>query len=151
MQAAAATFVTHRDGAFILVRRAVPGPGQGTWSCSGGKIEDGETWRDCGVRETREELGLLIAAPRLIAVTTAAGWLTAWTTSAWLGGEVTLNQEADDWRWAHPSPDSAGRLPLWTEHWGPLLSETGGWDGLRAALAQVPAQLEPPTCQLKAG
>jgi 8-oxo-dGTP diphosphatase len=41
----------------LLIRRA-HGPGQGTWSVPGGRVEWGETMAEAVVRELREETGL---------------------------------------------------------------------------------------------
>jgi 8-oxo-dGTP diphosphatase len=45
-------------GAELLLIRKQRGPGAGNLVAPGGKIEDGETPRECAVRETREEVGL---------------------------------------------------------------------------------------------
>lgn len=46
-----------QDGEVLLVRKQ-RGPGAGNLVAPGGKIETGETPRECAVRETREEVGL---------------------------------------------------------------------------------------------
>jgi ADP-ribose pyrophosphatase YjhB (NUDIX family) len=54
-----------RDGNVLLGRRLSP-HGCGTWSCPGGKPEDGETTVDCALRELAEETGLEARAPRVV-------------------------------------------------------------------------------------
>jgi 8-oxo-dGTP diphosphatase len=134
--AGTATFVVRQDGAFILVRRAKKGTGNGQWSCSGGTLELGETWQDCAIRETGEELGLTVSSPRLLAVTTGAvgsrGWVTIWTRCSYQGGEVALNYEASDWIWAECR--DLEHIELWGVHWTPLLESTGGPAGLERML-----------------
>ncbi len=60
---AAASMAVFREGAVLLVQRGA-GPGAGTWSLPGGKIEPGERAADAAVREVMEETGV---AARLLA------------------------------------------------------------------------------------
>ncbi|AFZ74771.1 8-oxo-dGTP diphosphatase [Natronobacterium gregoryi] len=46
-----------RDGDVLLIEKR-RGLGEGWYNGPGGKLEDGETPRECAVRETREEVGL---------------------------------------------------------------------------------------------
>ncbi|AZK95327.1 NUDIX hydrolase [Streptomyces tsukubensis] len=48
------------DGRIVLVRRRVP-EGKLVWQFPGGKVEPGETPEDAAVRETREEVGLMVS------------------------------------------------------------------------------------------
>jgi 8-oxo-dGTP diphosphatase len=137
-KAGTAVFVVRADGSFLLTRRAKPGPGQGLWSCPGGRIERGETWRECGVRETLEETGLAVAGPQLVAVTTTPGvlgWLTVWMRCSCQGGNVTLNDEASEYVWA--TCGELHRYPLWKPHWTPLLDEFGTTMGLERKLKEM--------------
>lgn len=52
------------DGAILLGRKR-RGMGYGKWNGFGGKIEAGETMRQCASRELREECGLLMAPEAL--------------------------------------------------------------------------------------
>ena len=45
----------------VLLGRKKRGMGKDTWNVFGGKIEPGETMRQCAVRELREECGLVAA------------------------------------------------------------------------------------------
>jgi len=47
-----------RDGKLLITRRPAGGHLAGLWEFPGGKREKGETFRDCLVRELREELGI---------------------------------------------------------------------------------------------
>lgn len=51
--------LTVRDGALLLVRRAIS-PFAGAWDIPGGFCESGEHPADCAVRETLEETGVAI-------------------------------------------------------------------------------------------
>lgn len=53
-------FIVKDDGAFLMYQRR-GSHGHGEWSTPGGHVEFGETWRQCAVREVKEETGLDIA------------------------------------------------------------------------------------------
>ncbi len=55
----AGAFVRKGD-AIALIRRGKP-PRLNEWSIPGGAVELGETWREAGEREVREECGILVA------------------------------------------------------------------------------------------
>ena len=56
----------------LMVRRALPGEGQGRLALPGGYQMRGQTWQEAGAREVLEETGVRIdpAALRLVAVET---------------------------------------------------------------------------------
>lgn len=56
-----------RDDGSILLGRKRRGMGYGKWNGFGGKIEPGETMRQCACRELFEECGLVMAPEKLIA------------------------------------------------------------------------------------
>jgi 8-oxo-dGTP diphosphatase len=51
--------VIQRNGAVLLARRAPGKKFAGFWEFPGGKVENGETPKECLVRELNEELGIL--------------------------------------------------------------------------------------------
>ena len=59
-------------GGLLMVRRALPGEGQGRLALPGGYQMAGQTWREAGAREVLEETGVAVdpAALRLVAVET---------------------------------------------------------------------------------
>src|SRR6185369_16884293 len=54
----------------LLIRRGKP-PGEGIWSIPGGRLELGETVREAGAREIKEETGIAITDLTLIDVVDA--------------------------------------------------------------------------------
>ena len=55
------------EPASVLLIHKQRGHGAGKINAPGGKLESGESPRDCAIRETREEVGLEALAPRLVA------------------------------------------------------------------------------------
>ena len=105
-----------RTGNILLVRRA-RFPAKGFYSLPGGRVEFGETLHAALNREVAEETGLKIEIIGL------AGWrevvpgadggghyLIMSFAARWTDGEVTLNDELDDFRWL--APDEIGELKL---------------------------------------
>ncbi len=112
----AASAVIFRNGQFLVVRRA-NAPGRGLYSVPGGRVERGETLHQAVAREVREETALAID------IVGFAGWrevlpdptadraghyLVISFAAHWRAGEVTLNEELDDFRWI--TPDELGEL-----------------------------------------
>ena len=52
--------VLEKDGRILLARRAKGRPMEGFWEFPGGKLEKGESLRECLAREIREELGVVV-------------------------------------------------------------------------------------------
>jgi ADP-ribose pyrophosphatase YjhB (NUDIX family) len=52
----------------ILLEKRINEPAKGKWTIPGGVVEVGESLEDAVIRETREETGLEVEAPRLIDV-----------------------------------------------------------------------------------
>ena len=111
----AVSAVIFRDGKFLLVRRA-NAPGRGLYSVPGGRVEHGETLHQAVAREVREETGLAIdivgfAGWREVLPDPAAGrtghYLVISFAAHWRAGDVTLNDELDDFRWI-PSEGLSG-------------------------------------------
>jgi 8-oxo-dGTP diphosphatase len=97
---AVAAAVTNDDGRVLAIRR----PEDGRWEPPGGLLEVGETILDGVRREVREETGLDVEPQQLGAVyknmTTSAVVLTF--RCRVLGGSLTPNAEASDFRWMTP-------------------------------------------------
>lgn len=55
------------DGDKILLGLKKRGFGKGRWNGAGGKVEDGETFKDATIRECQEEFGITPLSPTLIA------------------------------------------------------------------------------------
>lgn len=93
-------FPVRSDGRILLGRKR-RGMGFGKWNGFGGKIEPGETMRECAARELREECGLEVKPEALIMV-----------------GDLYFHQPSDT-TWSH------GGIVYFARHWGgtPKLSE----------------------------
>lgn len=63
-------------GGLLMIRRALPGEGQGRLAFPGGHQMLGQTWQEPGAAELREETGIGIdpEAFRVVAVETALDW-----------------------------------------------------------------------------
>lgn len=59
-------------GGLLMIRRALPGEGQGQLALPGGYQMLGQTWQEAGTAEVREETGVMIdpSALRVLAVET---------------------------------------------------------------------------------
>lgn len=59
-------------GGLLMIRRALPGEGQGRFALPGGYQMLGQTWQEAGGREVLEETGVVVdpAALRVVAVET---------------------------------------------------------------------------------
>jgi 8-oxo-dGTP diphosphatase len=65
--AAVGVYICH-EGKVLAFRRVKP-HARDTWACMGGYIENGEHWFDAALREAKEEAGIDVHSPSLIAVT----------------------------------------------------------------------------------
>jgi len=106
--------VLRRDDQFLLchrhpARRWYPD----TWDLPGGHVEIGEVPHDALVRELREELGIVVAAPmEPIAHIQGADFRNdIWLVDAWTGEPANLApEEHDELRWFDPDHVSELRL-----------------------------------------
>ncbi len=84
-----------KDGTFIMGHR-IGAHGADTWGLPGGHLEFGETWEECVVRETSEEVGLTIKNIRFLAatndvfVTEAKHYITIFMLADWAGGTAQI-------------------------------------------------------------
>jgi len=58
-------------GGLLMIRRALPGEGQGKLALPGGYQMLGQTWQEAGAQEVREETGVVVAPASLRMVTVA--------------------------------------------------------------------------------
>ena len=105
-----------RDGKILLVRRA-RSPAKGFYSLPGGRVEFGETLHAALHREVGEETALkieivdLAAWREVVPGSTGGGhYLIMSFAARWIGGEVMLNDEHDDYKWL--APDASTELKV---------------------------------------
>lgn len=103
------------QGRILLQRRR----DTGQWAIPMGKMELGETPRQCAVRETLEETGVLTVVTGILGVYSDPGHIVAYGDGEVrqeyevillgrpAGGEPTTNEEASDVAWVAPADLSA--------------------------------------------
>jgi 8-oxo-dGTP pyrophosphatase MutT (NUDIX family) len=104
----AAGGLVERDGCVLLVHR----PRYGDWSLPKGKLEPGESWEDCALREVEEETGLRCALGEEVGRThyeVAQGPKEVRYFRMTADGEAQAQNEVDDVRWV-PVGDAASLL-----------------------------------------
>lgn len=111
-----------RDQSVLLIRRGNP-PRLGQWSIPGGRQEWGETVREAGLREVREETGLDVELVDMIGVFDGIGHGTdgtvAWHytlvdfVARWTGGEPVAGSDATHAEWV--PRERLPALDLWAE------------------------------------
>ena len=79
----------------------------GTWCAPGGKLEMYEDWKECAIRETREECGVEIENLRFIGITndrdssTGSHYITVAFVADLKSGEASLTEpdKFEKWGW----------------------------------------------------
>ena len=100
-QAKVGVAVLIRRGDQIVLIRRQGSHGAGTWAPPGGHIDFGETPEQCGIRETREEIGLTIADLKFLGITNDVfederkHYITIWMAAEYAGGEARVNSPAE--------------------------------------------------------
>jgi ADP-ribose pyrophosphatase YjhB (NUDIX family) len=107
------------QGRLLLIKRRRM-PEADHWGVPGGKLDWGEAARTCAEREIAEELGIVIAAGPVLAVTDMIAddyhWVAVTYRAQLISGEPAIQepQALADWGWfaldALPSPLTAATL-----------------------------------------
>jgi 8-oxo-dGTP diphosphatase len=94
------------DGRLLIVRRRVS-EGALSWQFPAGAVEPGETLEEAAVRETVEEVGLVVTPDRLLGERThpRSGRRMAYVACTGVSGDayVADTEELDDIAWATPA------------------------------------------------
>ncbi len=121
-------FPVDREGRILLGRKR-RGMGFGKWNGFGGKLEDGETMRQCAARELREECGLTIAPKDLEMVGDLYFHQPSDTTWSHAGiiyfarnwsGTPSLSEEMEP-RWFHPDEFPYEEMWMADRIWIPMI------------------------------
>lgn len=115
---AANAAILNARGEILLTRRSAHIREAGKWCLPGGHVEPGEKWWDALCREVQEETGLIVVKGELLGVYSDP--LLTVTPTAYYGdfhgqfvvatflvtefsGEVSPNEEVDEWGWFNQS------------------------------------------------
>jgi ADP-ribose pyrophosphatase YjhB (NUDIX family) len=101
----AASVALIHSGKVLLIQRAYA-PYQHLWTLPGGRLESGETIKQCAAREIREELGLIVEDLRPVLVQALGSdkvFRLAVFASQSFSGAITPSDEIADHRWLDPA------------------------------------------------
>jgi len=114
--------VVWRGDECLLIQRG-KAPRYGTWSLPGGRQKLGETVREAGLREIKEETGLDVEITHLIDVVDSLTrddegrvrfhYTLVDFTAEWRSGTAKAGSDAAGVRWVHP--DDLDQYGLWDE------------------------------------
>ncbi len=85
-----------KDDQVLLMRRR-NAHGDGTWSTVGGHLEYGESPQECAIRETKEEIDVIITDVTFLAITNDVfevpemHYVTIWMAGRYVSGEPKIN------------------------------------------------------------
>ena len=109
-----------KNGRFVMGHRQ-GSHGHDTWGLPGGHLEFGESWEECVIRETREEVGLEIKNIRFIAATNdifateSKHYITIFMVADWAAGKAKIGEpeKCDEIAWfTYETMPEAVFLPL---------------------------------------
>ena len=92
----------------ILLGKRINAHGQNTWGPPGGHLEFRESFEECGVRETREEIGIEIQDLEFVAITNDIfikedkHYVLVFMKTHWAGNTQIINHEPhkiEEWKW----------------------------------------------------
>lgn len=91
----------------VLLGKRKNSHGSGEWAYPGGHLEEGESWKQCSLRETEEEVGVMIKNLRFGAVTNDIftkenkHYITICIVADYDSGEVELREpeKCEKWQW----------------------------------------------------
>jgi 8-oxo-dGTP diphosphatase len=117
-------FLTRGDQILMLHRERPPN--QGLWNGVGGRLEPGESPRDCMLREVREETGYQVASLKFAGLLTWEGFeippggLYIYTAEAPLGDPLPCSEGQLAWKpraWVFSAPEVVSNIHVF----GPLI------------------------------
>lgn len=61
--------IVQRADGRVLIGKRIGAHGKNTWAFPGGRLEFGESWEACALRELEEETGLVVNTPQFVGAT----------------------------------------------------------------------------------
>lgn len=99
-----ATFVVRGHKVLLGLRHGAHGAN--TWGLPGGKLELGESWQACSLREIAEEAGITVSEPVYFAATNdvfdeGLHYVTIFMKADYQAGEASVLEpnKCSEWRW----------------------------------------------------